>query len=192
MIYRLKSPEDMHELVDLDVIDLAKLINDTDFKLIRRMFNSNESLQDRWVTPSCGVHPYFAANPAPDISFWGNFLALNKKAFDALAPIIKHDGEFLPIRVEGHSLQFFNCTQLATEIPEQSLINYEDGFPNGLKSLVFDESDILGKAIFKSKLEGCNALFVTDEFKSLCEQHTLTGLCFDKNLVNIFSVMEYS
>lgn len=187
MIYRLKSPEDMHEVVQLRPVELAKLLNDTDLKLIRRMFNSNESLSGRWVTPSCKAHPSFAKKPAPDISFWGNFLALNQKAFDALAPVIKNDGEFLPINVEGYSLQFFNCTQLAAEIPEQSLIKYEDGFPNGLKSLVFDERDVAGKAIFKSKLEGCNALFITDVFRNICDECNLTGVWFDEDLLNIFS-----
>lgn len=187
MIYRLKSPVDMHEVVQLRPVELARLLNDSDLKLIRRMFNSNECLSARWITPSCKAHPSFAKKPAPDISFWGNFLALNQKAFNALAPAIKNDGEFLPINVEGHSLQLFNCTQLGAEIPEQSLIHYEDGFPNGLKSLVFDEKDVAEKVIFKSALEGCNALFINDVFKSICERSALTGVWFDKDLLNIFS-----
>lgn len=187
MIYRLKSPDDMHEVVQLRPVELARILNDSDLKLIRRMFNSNECLSARWITPSCKAHPSFAKKPAPDISFWGNFLALNLKAFHALAPAIKNDGEFLPINVEGHSLQLFNCTQLGAEIPEQSLIRYEDGFPNGLKTLVFDENDVAEKVIFKSALEGCNALFINDAFKNICETNALIGVWFDKDLLNIFS-----
>lgn len=125
MIYRLKSPDDMHEVVQLRPVELAKILNDTDLKLIRRMFNSNESLTGRWIAPSCKAHPSFAKKPVPDISFWGNFLVLNQKAFNALAAVIQNDGEFLPINVEEHALQLFNCTQLAAEIPEQSLVKYE-------------------------------------------------------------------
>lgn len=186
MIYRLKRPENTHEVIQLKVVELAKLLNDTDLALVRRIFNSCEKLSERWVKPICEPHPQFDNSPAPDISFWGNFLALNAKAYNVLAPVIADDGEFLPIDVKGYSLQLFNCTQLSAEIPELSLVKYEDGFPNGLHSLVFNESDVYGKAIFKSKLQGCRALFVTDAFKSLCEQHTLSGLRFDENLVNIF------
>lgn len=66
-------------------------------------------------------------------------------------------------------------------------MKYEDGFPSGLQSLVFDENDVVGKAIFKSALEGCDALFVTDVFKSICDEGDLTGVWFDTELLNISS-----
>lgn len=186
MIYRLKRQENTHELVQLRIIELAKLLNDTDLRFTKRIFNSCMPISERWVKPSCSAHPSFKDVAAPDITFWSNFLALNQRAFEALAPHIKDDGEFLPIDVEGHSVILFNCTQSVAEIPELSLIKYEDGFPNGLKSLVFDESDLADKTIFKSQLEGCRALFVTDTFKDICNAHHLTGGCFDEDLLNIF------
>lgn len=187
MIYRLKRQENMHELVQLSIVELAKLLNDPDLRFTKRLFNACVPLTGRWVKPTCPAHPSYNEKLPPDITFWGNFLALNAKAFDALAPTIKADGEFLPIDVEGHSVTLFNCTQLAAEIPELSLIKYEDGFPNGLQSLVFDENDAKGKAIFKSELEGCRALFVTELFKNACEENSLTGIWFDDDLLNIFS-----
>ena len=187
MIYRLKRQENTHELVQLRIIELAKLLNDTDLRFTKRIFNSCMPISERWVKPSCSAHPSFKDVAAPDITFWSNFLALNQRAFEALAPHIKDDGEFLPIDVEGHSVILFNCTQSVAEVPELSLIKYEDGFPNGLKSLVFDEDDVAGKAIFKSALEGYNALFITDVFKNICEESALTGVWFDEDLLNVFS-----
>ncbi|MBU1309268.1 MAG: hypothetical protein KKE30_07030 [Gammaproteobacteria bacterium] len=187
MIYRLKRQENIHELVQLRIIELAKLLDDTDLRFTKRIFNSCMSISERWVKPSCSAHPSFKDVAAPDITFWSNFLALNPRAFEALAPHIKNDGEFLPIDVKGHSVILFNCTQLSTEVPELSLIKYEEGFPNGLKSLVFDETDVAGKVIFKSALEGYNALFITDVFKKICAERALTGVWFDTDLLNIFS-----
>ncbi|WP_139243723.1 hypothetical protein [Alkalimonas amylolytica] len=69
---------------------------------------------------------------------------------------------------------------------EQSLIKYQGGFPFGLETLVFDESDVAGKMIFKSELQGCKALYASAVFKELCEAHSLTGVLFDENLLNIF------
>lgn len=189
MIYRLKRQKDAHELVQLRIVELANLLNDTDLRFTKRVFNGCVPLTERWVKPTCLAHTYYNNNRAPDISFWGNILALNTKAFEALSPIIKVNGEFLPIDVKGHSVTLFNCTQLVAEIPELSLIKYEDGFPNGLKSLVFNENDLEGKVIFKSELEGCRALFVTSLFKNICEEHNLTGVWFDEDLLNIFSSM---
>lgn len=186
-VYRLKRIENSYEIVQLSVIKLAKILDDPQFKIVRKLTSSRQHLSERWSKPSCNPHPYYEKNPLRDISFWGNFLVLNQKALEHLSPHIDLHGEYLPIDVEGHSVTLFNCTQSAAEIPELSLIKYEDGFPNGLQSLVFDENDLKGKAIFKSELEGCRALFVTDLFKNVCEEHNLTGVWFDEDLLNIFN-----
>ncbi|SEA84663.1 hypothetical protein SAMN04488051_10747 [Alkalimonas amylolytica] len=101
MIYRLKRPEDSYEVVQLSLTELAKLINDPGYQIVRKLSSSCTRLSDRWVTPSCIAHPYNAKHPLTDISFWGNFLVLNSKAFDALSAHIAANGEFLPIHVEG-------------------------------------------------------------------------------------------
>ena len=186
MIYRLKRPEDSYEVVQLSLTVLAKLINDPGYQIVRKLSSSCIKLSDRWVTPSCIAHPYYATHPLTDISFWGNFLVLNRIAFDALSAHIAANGEFLPINVEGYDLTLFNCTMLGAEVKEQSLIKYQDGFPFGLETLVFDESDVAGKVIFKSELQGCKALYVSKAFKELCEAHSLTGVLFDENLLNVF------
>ena len=186
MIYRLKRPENSYEIVQLSVTQLAKLLDDPKYQIVRKLSSSCQSLADRWNKPSCEPHKHYLDNPLADISFWGNFLVLNQTAFEHLSPVIAQFGEFLPIDVEGFNLTLFNCTALGAEIEEQSLIKYQDGFPIGLETLVFNEQDVSDKAIFKSKLQGCKALFVNEQFKAVCEKHRLSGVIFDEDLLNIF------
>lgn len=186
MIYRLKRPENSYEIVQFSVVQLAKLLNDPQYKIVRKLSSSCLSLADRWSKPSCKPHPHFENNPLSDISFWGNFLVLNQRAFEHLAQHIGQYGEFLPIDVEGFELTLFNCNTLGAEVEDRCLIKYQDGFPLGLETLVFDNKDVADKTIFKSRLEGCKALYVNEQFKSICEEHQLSGIEFDEDLLNIF------
>lgn len=186
MIYRLKRPENSYEIVQLSILQLAKLLDDPKYQIVRKLSSSCMSLAERWSKPSCEPHQHYQNNALSDISFWGNFLVLNQKAVEHLSPVIGRWGEFLPINVEGFQLTLFNCTTLGAEIEDQSLIKYQDGFPMGLETLAFNDQDVADKAIFKSKLEGCKALFVNEQFKAICEKNQLSGVVFDEDLLNIF------
>lgn len=186
MIYRLKRPENSYEIVQLSILQLAKLLDDPKYQIVRKLSSSCQSLSERWKAPHCEPNQHYHDHPLPDISFWGNFLVLNRVAFEHLSPVIGRYGEFLPIDVESYDLTLFNCITLGAEIESQCLLKYQDGFPIGLESLVFNENDVVDKAIFKSKLEGCKALFVNEQFKVTCERHHLSGAVFDEDLLNIF------
>lgn len=187
MIYRLKRPVNSHELIDLDVMKLGKLLGDSDLSLIRRLGRLSESLAERWQVPVCSYHKHYkGAVLKPDVSFWGSFLVLTPKAYTALQPVLQDDGEFLPVQADGDDLYFFNCLSIGKEAADQCLKKYEDGYECGLETLVFNDTDISTKAIFKSKLEGCRALYATDRLKQRFEASDLNGIIFDDDLLNQF------
>lgn len=186
-VYRLKREINSYEVPDLDLMQVAKLIGDTDLKLVRRFVRLHESIKNRWVQPECPLsQPFQEGTPLPDVSFWGGFLLLNSKAKECLIPLIAKDGELLPLLVDGAHYDFFNCLSVCKEQSELCLKKYLDGFECGLETLVFDEGCLQGLNIFKSELEGYKALFVSEAFKQCCEEHNLTGIRFDKDLLNIF------
>ncbi|SEA68507.1 hypothetical protein [Alkalimonas amylolytica] len=109
-------------------------------------------------------------------------------AYDALAADLKHEGEFLPITVDGQSTYLFNCQSFAAEDRSLTERNYLDGEPDGVRSLVFDNADIANnnRCVFRSKLQGCTALYASEKFRLLCEKHNLGGLKFETDLLDIF------
>ena len=186
-VYRLKREINSYEVPDLDLMQVAKLIGDTDLKLVRRFARLHESIKDRWVQPECPLsEPFQNGTPLPDISFWGSFLLLNSKAKECLMPLIAKDGELLPLIIDGVHYDFFNCMSAGKEQAELCLKKYLDGFECGLETLVFNEDSLQDLNIFKSELEGYKALFVSEVFKQCCEKHHLTGVRFDEELLNIF------
>ncbi|WP_460856882.1 imm11 family protein [Rheinheimera gaetbuli] len=168
-------------------MEVAKLIGDTELKLVRRFVRLHESIKERWVQPVCPLsEPFQNGTPLPDVSFWGGFLLLNGKAKESLLPLIAKDGELLPLIIDGVHYDFFNCMSAGKEQTALCLKKYMDGFECGLETLVFDEGSLQGLNIFKSELEGYKALFVSEAFKKCCEKHHLTGVRFDEDLLNIF------
>lgn len=186
-IYRLKREINLHEVPDLDLMQVAELLGDHELKLVRRFVRLNESIGAQWVQPECSLSEAFRnGETLPDLSFWGGFLVMNSKAKKCLLPLIEKDGELLPILIDGIQYDFFNCLSVGKEQQELCAKKYLDGFECGLETLFFDESSLISLNIFKSELEGYKALFVSESFKQCCEEHRLTGVRFDEDLLNIF------
>lgn len=58
-IYCVKPEINSYEVPDLDLMQVAKLISDTDLKLVRRFVRLHESIKDRWVQPECPLSEPF-------------------------------------------------------------------------------------------------------------------------------------
>lgn len=189
MIFRIEAPKNTHELIDYDVISMAKMLGDKDFKLVRRLSNSNVSILDRWVKPSCGFNKkYKNKNEPSDVSLWGSFLLLSPLAYESLSSNLSAHGEFLPIDFNGTDWWLFNCLELGAESLADCVI-HEAAHSTELEKLVFDESTLSGKLIFKSKLEGCKTLFCDDRLKMAVTQLPVCGVNFNTNLVAQFLVL---
>lgn len=191
MVYQLKHIPKTYTALQLDVMTIAEKLGD--YGLITTLMNApltGESLAGKWKSIETSLQSLSASgNNTPDISLWDSQgLYLSAKAYDALADALQDDGEFLSIVVDGEPAYLFNCRVFGQEDLSLTERKYLDGEPDGVASLVFDEAE-LGKSnrhVFRSKLQGCTALYASDKFKQLCEAHNLNGVRFDTDLLNIF------
>lgn len=191
MVYQLKHIPKTYTALQLDVMTIAEKLGD--YGLITTLMNApltGESLAGKWKSIETSLQSLSASGKnTPDISLWDSQgLYLSAKAYDALADALKDDGEFLSIVVDGEPAYLFNCRVFGQEDLSLTERKYLDGEPDGVASLVFDEAE-LGKSnrhVFRSKLQGCTALYASDKFKQLCEKHNLNGVRFDTDLLNIF------
>lgn len=186
-VYRLKPVENSYEVPDLDLFQFADILGDDDLSLVRRQPRTNESLLDKWTPSRCDLaSEYKQGLPVPDVSFWGSYLLLSEEAYNAFKALLADAGEFLALQVGYMQMYIFVPLQFAKEDTAKTLRHYEDGFECGVETLVFEQSSLAHKSVFKSEMYGTHGLFVTDSFKAIYDNHDFTGVEFDKNLVGIF------
>ena len=93
----------------------------------------------------------------------------------------------MPVAVEGETYYLFNCLTTATAKEELSQKSYYEGEEFGLAGIVFDETDIVNKLIYKNNINTCIEMFCGDRFKDAVESFDLTGLSFPEKLVEDFN-----
>ena len=127
------------------------------------------------------------ADQLPDITCWrGATLVLSEPAKNALEAQLNSCGELLPINCDGHTFYIFNCLELALlnmdmskRVPlEHGLIEFE--------SIAFEDPNSQERYLFKSKEEGCTAVFCSEQFAQSVSENCLKGLRFSENLTDIF------
>jgi hypothetical protein len=120
--------------------------------------------------------------PIPDIVVDMGRLFLNQKAYDVLWPLIKDDGEFLPVRYQEHNGYFFIPLQVVQPDKKVSIKNeWED-----MVSLGFHEDEVKKFSIFRTEFDAFIGLYCQDSIKDAIEQAALTGLFITCDLANIF------
>lgn len=191
MVYQLKHDPKNYKALQLDVMTIAEQLGD--FSLITTLMNApltGESLASKWKCVETSLQSLSKSGiKTPDISLWDSQgLYLSSKAYDALGDVLKSDGEFLSIKVDGEPAYLFNCQVFGQEDISLTERKYLDGEPDGVVSLVFDEADLAnnGRYVFRSKMQGCTILYATERFKLLIEKHNLSGINLDNQLLNIF------
>ncbi|XQW86704.1 hypothetical protein ACOYR1_08275 [Thalassotalea piscium] len=192
-IYQIKAFENTYDIIDLDILALAKNLTETSdldinalIKLLMYLPSTNTSLKGIW--PEEMKCKYFgkAKEQDYDINIHSHFLVLKMKAYNVLHEQLKAFGEFLPLNVEGDKMMMFNLLTFANENQDLCEMSYLDGLENGLKTLSFEASDVTNKIIFKSKLQGGMNKYCTENFKYLVEKNGLTGVRFDTDLLDYF------
>lgn len=185
--YRLKPVENAYEVPAMDLFEFAQILGDEDLSLVRRQARTNESLLARWTPSRCELaDEYKSGLPVPDVSLWGKYLLLSEEAYNAFEPMLAKDGEFLPLRVGGMQMYIYVPLQFAQEDTSKTLKRYEDGFECGVETLVFEQSSINNKAIFRSAMYGPHGLFATSNFKDVFDTNSYKGIEFDTDLAGIF------
>ncbi|MHA2828633.1 hypothetical protein [Vibrio harveyi] len=155
------------------------------FERILRQPTENDSLQDIWKQVDVCFEDVLVSNSQlPDVSVWlRTFLVLSPKAYSALKGSLELAGEFLPIRVDDDSWYIYSCFHFGQEEPDQCVEKIEYGFSAGVEKLVFVESDINKKVLFKSRLDGASNLFCNQRFVEVFQEHDLRGITFTDELV---------
>lgn len=119
----------------------------------------------------------------PDISLWalGN-LVLNPKAYVVLKDTLASSGEFLPLIIGDATYYMLNTLFV---IPEEGIDRsnevdvVDSGVHMGQENIVFNETALGGRDIFKTPTDKYRASYCTKAFKALYEQHALKGLIFE-------------
>lgn len=187
MIYRLKPTENSIEVPDLSLLQFADILGDGDYSLVRSQPRTNEPLSDRWKTTQCDLSPeYIEGKEIPDVSYWGSYLFMTQRAYDVFKGPLKEEGEFLPLTVASKPMYIYIPLTFGQEDTTSTVKHFEDGYECGLEQLVFVESDVADKCVFKSKMYGYHSLFVTEAFKQMFEKEGFNGLEFDADLAGVF------
>jgi hypothetical protein len=137
-------------------------------------------------------------DPKADVMGFGLNFVFNERAGEILEPILKADGEMLPVRIKGQSGQYYlyNCTTVIDVLDQKRSmwIHYKESqhfqhkFParRRIEVPAFHSSRLKKTNLFKYP-EGMSSVYVVErtgdhgvgEFKALFEHHGLTGLHFD-------------
>ncbi|HAS6253089.1 TPA: hypothetical protein RQL13_003592 [Vibrio vulnificus] len=187
-VYQLKElPEEYKEL-QLDLDDLFDALGEEHLMTIHFQRSKNTSLLPIWKTLALDFEDVLGKNSKePDVSLWAStYLVLNSRAYSVLSDVLKNEGEFLPISIGEESGYIFNCLAFGQEDTAVCTVKYLDGIEDGLETLYFDEDDVQERLLFKSKMQGCQALYATEKFRDICAKYQLQGLRFEDDLLAVF------
>lgn len=123
----------------------------------------------------------------PDLVEDNGRLFLSERAHNALRPVIKQDGEFLPIVFEGGTGYIFNPLKVAEEFGavDESLTSKNE-FGEIQSLVVLEEKVPANTGLFKTEADNYIGLFCTDQFKEKVEESELVGVYFHPDLSDIF------
>ncbi len=124
----------------------------------------------------------------PDISERDGRLFLSQNAYDVLKPLLKNDGEFLPVNYDNGQGYFFNPLSLAENVDgldENRSIKNEWG---DIENTAFHEDRVKNFMIFRTKFDSYISAYCQEELKSAIEQAGLKGVFFTPDLGDRFTV----
>ncbi len=192
-VYQIKNEAYTYDVIDFNIVELSKILSkhsdlepDTVLKMFMLASLNNIEFSHLW--PEGLNFDYFgkAKKQDYDISLLGKFLIMKMPVYELLKERLASFGEFLPVKAEGNNMMLFNLLTFGQEQKDMCLTKYEDGFEDGLELLTFEQDDIQSKLLFKSKLEGAQKVYCTDEFKNIIHSNNLKGLVFDEDLLDPF------
>ncbi|WP_193051168.1 hypothetical protein [Pseudoalteromonas undina] len=192
-VYQIKNEAYTYDVIDFNIVELSKILSkhsdlepDTVLKMFMSASLNNIEFSHLW--PEGLNFDYFgkAKKQDYDISLLGKFLIMKMPVYELLKEHLASFGEFLPVKAEGNNMMLFNLLTFGQEQKDMCLTKYEDGFEDGLELLTFEKDDIQSKLLFKSKLEGAQKVYCTDEFKNIIHSNNLKGLVFDEDLLDPF------
>jgi len=181
---------DFQEL-DLEIDDfIDSRPKGVDENLVLDFSLENYSMSSWWPTPDTEFVAIDddASAPIPDICKWIDAsLVLSAKAHRILGDTLKPFGEFLPLTIRSEEFYIFNCLTVANVNEDLCEKNLYKGEEAGIKSLVFDERDIVDKLVFKTVYDSCMDLYCSERLKGIVQDYKLMGVVFSEKLVEDFN-----
>jgi len=190
-VYAIRNDGYDFQELDLEIDDFIdarpKEVNE---RLVLDFSLENYAMLGWWPTPDTefvAIDEDTGA-PIPDICKWIDAsLVLSAKAYRLLGDTLKPFGEFLPLTIRGEAFYIFNCLTLAKINEDLCEKNIYKGEEAGIKTLVFDDTDIADKLIFKTTYDSCMDLYCAERFKNILQDYKLTGVVFSEKLVEDFN-----
>jgi len=190
MTYRIGTNNEDYMAFHIEPKELRARMGD-DIKI--HMGAEPDRYLPNWVKPDAAFYisdDYPSAIKIPDITIWGEFLALNDKAYQALATKLSDYGEFLPVNCEGNDYYIFNILKIIDDMggvdESQSIKKEESGIFLGLEKLVFNESVAADLLIFRTAFDDHQRIFCSDHFLQLAEKSGLNGVTYKSDLEGLF------
>ena len=124
----------------------------------------------------------------PDLTVQQGRFYLNQKVYDVLYPLIKNDGEFLPlIDQDGNNAFVFTPLRIAEEIDALDTTLSRKNEWGDLEHLAFHEDKLKDWAIFRAEFNGYYTVQCHDSVKQAIESAGFKGVFFTTDLGNYFS-----
>lgn len=189
MIYKLISAGDEYLDFKFDHEQIKRLLKETgcyerDMRI--SINNAPKKFRDIFSEPlNFEFIPMFKkqkGKPIPGLSVRDGRLFLSQKSYDVLFPLVKNDGEFLPVNHANGKGYFFTPLSVANVDPKVTQKN-EWG---DIVSLGFVENDVKDYAIFRTEYDGFMGLYCQEPVVEAIEDNNLTGLYITTDLANIF------
>lgn len=156
---------------------------------LMHFYRHNLSLAKYWKDITATFEPVDGVtrgNDAPDVSTWVSGTLVLSDTAKSLLSILKDYGEFLPVDTDGGQYWVLNCTTVVAADESNSSRVIESGQVLDVDEIVFDNSALEGKLLFKTEFDGFRNLYCTDEFRHQVDSNGLSGLLFSKKLAGAF------
>ena len=190
-VYAIRNDGYDFQELDLEIDDFIDARpKGVDERLVLDFSLENYAMSSWWPRPDTEFVAIDddADAPIPDICKWIDAsLVFSSKAHRLLGDTLKPFGEFLPLTIRGEAYYIFNCLTLAKINEELCEKNIYKGEEMGIKSLVFDENDIVDKLVFKTTYDSCMDLYCSERLKNIVQDYQLTGVVFSQKLVEDFN-----
>lgn len=155
------------------------------------MWNAPRTYMDIYKEP---LHVHFSKTTKgskncviPDIGETHGRLFLTPKAYKILEPLIKNDGEFLPLVYEHGEAYFFNPLRSAEDVGGLDTKLSRKNEWGDLENLAFHEDKVKDWAVFRTGFNDHYTLQCQRHIKEAIEQAGLKGLYITPDLGCIFA-----
>ncbi|GAA6169244.1 hypothetical protein NBRC116591_30550 [Sessilibacter corallicola] len=191
MLYTIVQDANHYRSFIWDDAQITRLVGDADMELRIDMWNSPKSFKGLFKEALNVSFTPLSKNAEslaiPDISVAQGRLFLNPKAYRLLEPIIREDGEFLPLKYEHGEAYLFNPLRVAEKagaLNQQLSTKNEWG---DLENLSFHEDKVKDWSLFRCEYDVYMSLNCREDIKQVIETNELNGVFFTENLGTIYS-----